>query len=1144
MAGPMRDRVRSGAGGLFSYFTRHRTAANLLLVLLLASGLAALPQMRAQFFPDSPSDEIEIGVTWEGAGAEDIDSSVVELLSPVLLAVDGVDESSTRSREGSARIELEFAPGTDMMRAGEDVDQALESVTTLPEDAEVEVLARRSWSDRVTDVIIQGPVGVEQLAGFADELSARLFAEGVTGTTIRGIAAPQIVVEVPTAALMRHGLTMAEIAAAIRAEAATDPAGDVAGANARVRTGQQKRAPDEIAGIVLRTDAQGGQLTVGDVAQVRSEGVARERRYFVGENPAISMRVDRSAQGDALEIQATVERVAAEMERGLPQGVEIDLIRTRAESISSRLNTLVKNAGLGLGLVLLMLFLFLNVRTAFWVAMGIPVALLAAIALMWAAGLTINMISLFALLLTLGIVVDDAIVVGEHADYRARRLGEPPPVAAERAAARMAGPVFSASLTTIIAFGALVVIGGRFGSLIADIPFTVIAVLIASLVECFLILPNHMAHSLAAAQKKEAWYDWPSRQVNRGFDWLSERAFRPLMRFVIWARYPVLAGLFVLLASQVSLLVTGEVQWRFFSAPEEGSVSGNFAMAPGATPEDGLAQMRALQAAVERVGAQYEAEHGTDPVAYALAEIGGNTGRPLPGADDKESHQLGAIAVELIDPDSRPYSSFDFVRRLQDEVERHPQVETLSFRGWRSGPGGDALDVELYGADTAVLKEAAEALKARLARFGEVSGLQDSLSYDKEELILDLTPQGAALGFSIDELGGVLRDRLGGIEAATFPVGPRSAEIRVELPEGELTADFLDRTQLRTGSGAYVPLADIVEVERQQGFSVINRENGLRVVSVTGDIADDDAARAAEIRRSLEEAMLPALEEEFGVAWRLSGLAEQERSFLNDAAVGFGFCLLGIYLVLAWIFASWVRPLLIMAVIPFGLIGTIYGHALWGVPLSMFTVVGLIGMSGIIINDSIVLVTTVDDYAETRGLIPAIVEGTADRLRPVLLTTLTTVFGLAPLLYEPSTQAQFLKPTVLTLVFGLGFGMVLVLLIVPALLAMQADIGRQFESLRRAAAFPPRARGVSLLVLGAALGTAALFAATLGHSLLAGGVWPPLAAALPGAGGAGPAGALGLFLALTLALLAAVFALGAALLAGRAGGDRTRPPAE
>ena len=408
-------------------------------------------------------------------------------------------------------------------------------------------------------------------------------------------------------------------------------------------------------------------------------------------------------------------------------------------------------------------------------------------------------------------------------------------------------------------------------------------------------------------------------------------------------------------------------------------------------------------------------------------------------------------------------------------------------------------------------------------------------------MILDLTPQGAALGFSIDGLGRVLRDRLGGIEAATFPVGPRSAAIRVELPEGELTADFLESTQLRTATGAFVPLADIVEVERRSGFSTINRENGLRIVSVTGDIADEDAARAAEILRTLEERILPEIESEFGVGWRLSGLAEQEQSFLTDAALGFGFCLLGIYLTLAWVFASWTRPLLIMAVIPFGLIGTISGHALWELPLSLFTVVGLIGMSGIIINDSIVLVTTVDEYSQTRGLFPAIVDAACDRLRPVLLTTMTTVCGLAPLLYEPSSQAQFLKPTVITLVFGLGFGVVLVLMIVPALLATQQDIARQFEALRRALAFPARARAVSALTVLAGLAIAGVFAATMGHAILFGTMWTPIASVLPNTAEAGTGAAAALFIVASLVALVAVFLLSLALLllTGRA---RPAPP--
>ncbi|MBV0910846.1 efflux RND transporter permease subunit [Anianabacter salinae] len=1116
-------------GGLLSYFTRHGTAANLLLVLLLTAGIVSFPKMRAQFFPDVIIDEVDVSVTWDGAGAEDIDRAIVQPLEQALLAVEGVEGTEATSREGRASIEIEFEPGWDMSRAADDVEAAVDGVSNLPEDADAPEVSRGGWRDRVTDVVITGPVGPDQLGRFADELVTRLFAEGVTRATIRGLAAPETVVEVPSLSLIRHEITMAEISQAIAAEAETDPAGDVDGANARVRTGTARTSADQIANIELRSNPDGSKLRIGDVATVRVGGIDRDRAYFVGENPAISVQVDRSDRGDAIDIQRQVEEVAAELERTLPAGVSVDLIRTRAEAISGRLNILLENGLTGLGLVVLLLFLFLNARTAFWVAAGIPVAMTAAIAIMYAAGLTLNMISLFALIITLGIVVDDAIVVGEHSDFRAKRLGEPPMLAAENAARRMFAPVFSSTITTVIAFFGLVAIGGRFGDLISDIPFTVIVVLLASLVECFLILPNHMAHAVSAPGKSP-WYDVPSRFVNRGFTFVRDTLFRPLMAGVVWARYPVLALVILLLGTQIASFVRGDLQWRFFSSPEQGSVSGNFAMAPGATREDTLEMMREMQRATDAVAARLEAEHGLNPLDYVIAEIGGNTGRALSGTDSKEAYQLGSIAIELIDADLRPYSSFEFVAELQEEVVNHPLAETVSFRGWRSGPGGDALDVEFSGADATTLKAAAEALKSRVGQFGEVSALEDTLAYDKSELVLNLTPQGTALGFTIDELGRVLRNRLNGIEAATYPVGPRSASIRVELPPDELTADFLNRTLMRSTSGAYVPLADIVTVTEDTGFSTVRRENGLRLVSVTGDIADDDPDRANEIIQSLREDILPGIEEEYGVNWRLAGLAEQEGEFLNDARDGFILCLLGIYLVLAWIFSSWTRPVVVMAIIPFGLVGAFYGHALWDVPLTMFSVVGMIGMTGIIINDSIVLVTTVDEYAEDRGLIPAIIDGAADRLRAVFLTTATTVLGLAPLLYETSEQAQFLKPTVITLVYGLGFGMVLVLLVVPALLAMQQDVGKQVRAFRRGLGAGRPARGVQAATVLSALLVAGAFAVTMGAVIVTGALPAPLGDVVPD-GTAPLLAAFGMFLAAAGAIATAMYFLSALVIA-------------
>ncbi len=1079
-----------GAGGILSYFTRHRTMANLLLVLMLTAGLLAAPRMRAQFFPDVIIDSVTVSVAWSGAGAEDVDRAIVQVLEPALLAVEGVESSEAVSREGRASISLEFEPGWDMSRAADDVQSAVDAVQTLPEDAEDPEVVRGTWRDRVTDVVITGPVGVEQLALFADEFVARLFQAGVTRATIRGVAAPETLIEVPSANLIAHDVTMAEIAAAIGQEISADPAGDVSSAALRVRTGVEKRSAEQIAGIVLRSNPDGSNLTVGDVARISVAGADRERSYFVGANQAISVRVDRSDKGDAIEIQERVQEVAAQLQATLPEGTTVDLIRTRAEAITGRLNILLDNGLTGLALVVALLFLFLNARTAFWVAAGIPTAMLAAIALMYVAGLTLNMISLFALIITLGIVVDDAIVVGEHADHRAR-MGEGPYEAAENAARRMALPVFSATLTTVIAFFGLVAIGGRFGDLIADIPFTVIVVLIASLVECFLILPNHMAHALAKSAKV-AWYDRPSQVINRGFEWVRETLFRPFMAGVIQARYVVLAGAIVLLAAQAALVIRGDVPWRFFNRPEQGSVTGNFAMAPGATRADTLAMMREMQRATEALGAEYEERYGLNPIQYVIAEIGGNAGRGLSGTETKEPDQLGGISIELIDADLRPdYSSFDFVAELQSSVQRHPMAETISFRGWRSGPGGEALDVQFFGAEADVLKAASEDLKSALARYAEVSAVEDNLAYDKEELILELTAQGQALGFTIDGLGRVLRHRLGGIEAASYPVGPRSATVRVELPADELTADFLERMQLRTPGGEYVQLADIVSVERRTGFSTVRRENGIRLISVTGDISEDDPARATEITQELQNDILPRIASERQVDWRLSGLSEQEDQFLSDAMLGLILVLAGIYLVLSWVFASWTRPFVVMSVIPFGLVGAIYGHSVENVPLSMFTVVGLLGMTGIIINDSIVLVTQIDEYAKDRGLVPSIIDGAADRLRPVFLTTATTVLGLAPLLYERSNDAQFLKPTVITLVYGLGFGMVLVLLVVPSLMAIQADIGRQMAVARRGLRFrQPGMRAVLSTTAGLVLVWLGL---TMGHAAVNGAVSPLVA---------------------------------------------------
>ena len=1044
----MRQFGSSFVSGIISYFARHNTAANLILVLMVVLGLLAMSKIRSQFFPDVVIEKVNIGVKWLGAGPQDIDDAIISLLEAPLLGIDSVEQIISSSTEGSARIYIDFKPGTDMLIAKEDVQTALDSVQDLPETAEAPTIKRISWRDRVTDVVISGPIGLEQLGMLADEFTQKLYRNGISNTQIMGVSAPIIRVTVPSVNLIRYKIPLNHLATAIAAEVDTDPTGEVGTSN-RVRSGISKRTIEDIGNILIRLPNSQKELLLSDLSRIYFDNKSQRREYFTGGNRAVVIRVDRSAESDAIDIQRKVESITEEYGGSLPKGVKIELSKTRADLISNRLEILLSNGLQGLGLVLILLFVFLSARTAFWVAAGIPAALLAAIAFMYISGLTFNMISLFALIICLGIVVDDAIVVGEHADFRVRRLGETPEEAAERGATRMALPVFTATITTIIAFAGLVAVGGRFGSLIADIPFTVIVVLLASLLECFLVLPNHMVHALRAKASKNAWYDWPSDQFNIGFRVFREKVFRPFTYFVIQLRYPILSAAVLLLVLSSTLMISGKIKWRFFDAPEAGGFTGNIAMLPGANRSDTKKMLDEMARAIEKVSDEYEKEYGVNPLTFSISQIGGNSGRAISGAENKDPDQLGAVSVELIDADLRPYSSYAVLGKIQDEIIRHPLLETLSFRSWRSGPGSDSLSVDFLGFDLKNLKAASVYFQNQLISLPEISGLEDTQAYDKNELILELTPRGTALGFDIDNVGRQLYQQLNGIEAISFPLRNRSSKVVVEIPDSEIQSDFLERVNVINPEGNYVRLSDIVTVTSRYGFSSISRENGQRKITVTGDISEDDPDRAKEITDLIKLDILPDVRARFGVDTYLSGLFKQEKDFLNDALIGFMLCLIGIYLALAWVFASWARPIVVMSIIPFGLIGTLWGHYFWGINLSLFSVVGLIGMTGIIINDSIVLVSTIDEYARYRGLKPAILDAICDRLRPVLLTTLTTVLGLTPLLFETSKDAQFLKPTIVTLVYGLGFGMIIVLFMVPAIVVVQRDCLSLGRALKR-----------------------------------------------------------------------------------------------
>lgn len=1040
--------------GLVRYIVHHRTLANLLLLMLLVLGVISADRIRAQFFPDFVIETLSVTVPWAGAGPEDIDQRVLRELEPVLRAVEGVESSSASASEGRARFRLEFAEGYDMAQAVNEVEGVLREAQ-LPAEADEPTLQQGWFRDRVTDVLVYGDLSLDALDRRARDLDYLLFKEGVAKTRISGISDPQVVIRFAPETLEKYNVTLQDAANQLRGAFGDSPAGTLSGDRIRLRTLGQDF--DALAEFPLIAQDDGTRLTVADLGDIEFQGLDRGVALFYQGKPAIRIQVDRGPDGDAIGIQAAVERAVDQFNFESVDGVQANLSRPRAQAIKDRLNILIENGLTGLAIVIVLLFLFLSVRTAFWVTIGIPTAMLATIALMLVMGLSLNMVSLFALIICLGIVVDDAIVIGEHADHL-HRQGHDPAEAALLAAKRMFLPVLSSSLTTIIAFGGMLLIGGRFGSLIADIPVTVSLVIAASLIEVFLLLPAHMYHALRATTPgKPAWFDRPSLWLNRHFDRFRNGVYPRIVERVIQWRYPALAAAISLIMFSAAMIMDRSVGWRFFNAPERGTLTANLMMREGASRADTLAQLDAMAIAMEQVNAEYAQEYGTGPVKAWFTQVGANSGRPISGSDRVPGDRLAGFNIELIDPDLRPYSAFEFIRKWREAIPSSDLVDVLQLRGDRQGPQQDGVAVQFSGDDFRTLKAASLALQQRLNATPGVGAVEDDLTYDKAEQRLRLTPEGDALGISAAQLASQLRNQLDGIEAVSLPVGGQSIAIRVALDEAATGQDYLSTARIQLPSGEFTDLAQIARWESDRGFASLQVENGQRVVQVTAESPEDSTA-AQQLQDRLSDIWLPEIAQQYGVDYELTGLAQSEREFLTEAAISFMVCLLAIYLTLTWIFGSWSRPWVPILTIPFGLVGIVWGHYWHGVPLSMFSVVGFIGMAGIILNDTIVLIVRIQERWQTQPLLDALIQGSADRLRAVLLTTLTTVGGLLPLLFETSRQAQFLKPTVITLVYGLGMGMVLVLLMTPAMMAIGQDLKRAWGSALRAPTVLARAR--------------------------------------------------------------------------------------
>ncbi|TVQ93033.1 MAG: efflux RND transporter permease subunit [Chromatiaceae bacterium] len=1023
---------------LIGIFAHHKVAANLLMLIMLLAGAFALDQLNVQFFPSFELEIVTVRVVWTGASAEDIEDGITNPLEQRLRNADGLKQMTSTSTQGIAALTLEFVDGTDPLIALDQVRRLVDEFRNLPADAEKPEIALLTRYEQVARLVITGPTAAAELRRLARRFETELLERGIDRVDIKGLPAEVIVIGVDNAALEQLDLGLQEIGQRVGDFSRDLPAGAVGrGEGAReLRSLDRRRDPLAFAGLPVRSDDQ-LRVNLGDIASI--ERVPRDGAVglSVGGRPAVELVLQRAEQGDTLRAAGILDEWLADTRPGLPPGVELTVYDASWQLVRDRIMLLVVNGLGGLILVVGILYLFLTGRVAFWVAWGIPVSFAATLFILYLVGGSINMLSLFALIMALGIIVDDAIVVGEDA-LAHYQMGEDPLLAAEGGARRMLAPVIASSLTTIAAFLPLMLVGGRIGNILGTIPLVIICVILASLVESFLVLPGHLRGAFLHSHKVRP--DSIRARLDHAFEYFRDRLFRPVASLAIRHRLSTLASAIAMLLLAVGLLAGGRMGFVFFPTPEAQIINADVTFTAGTPRARVDTFLRHLEETLQATEAGFDAGHLINiALTYHGTKSGGGGGGGGGTAD-----QLGSLQVELVESDDRDVRNQAFIRAWRERIELPAGLESLIITGRRVGPPGRDLSVRLTGRDAEALKAAALDLAETLTSIDGVLEVEDDMPYGREQLIYSLTPAGKALGLSVADLGRQLRTAFDGQLVQIFQDGADEVEVRVRLAEAERASlASLQRLNVRTPDGQSVPLSAVAEWRARRGFEILRHADGRLAVEVSADV-DSNVNTAGPILASLEGGPLPELQRRYGVDYSFEGRSADQRETFADMRKGLVLGLILIYIILAWVFASYGWPLVVMAIIPFGLTGALIGHWAMGIDLTIISIFGMFGLSGIVVNDSIILVSFYKHLRATGLPVQeALIEAASQRLRAVLLTSLTTIAGLTPLLFETSLQAQFLIPMAVSIAFGLGFATLLVLLVIPALLSLHESAHAQ-----------------------------------------------------------------------------------------------------
>ncbi|WP_419174599.1 efflux RND transporter permease subunit [Desulfosediminicola sp.] len=1009
--------------GPIGWMVHNRVTPNLIMLFLLLGGLFVTTKIKQEVFPDFELDLVTVSVSYPGSSPEEVEQGIILAIEDGIDGIDGIKEITSTASEGSGRVNAELMEDADGQAVLQEIKQEVDRITTFPKDSEEPVVSLAARKREVVRMNFYGDVPEGSLREVTEQVRDRLLrAEGITQVEITGARDFEIHVEIPLEKLRMYGLTLSQVAQIIQQSSIEVPSGklDTSSGEILLRIDNRRDWASEFARIPVVTTPSGATVYLEDLAEVREGFESTNREASYEKESALSIRVFRVGKQTPIGISEATLAAMSDIEIDLPPGIEWAVTRDLSEIYKQRLDLLLKNAFIGLTLVLILLGLFLELRLAFWVTMGIPISFLGGLLFLPMIDVSINMISMFAFIVALGIVVDDAIIAGENI-YEYRQKGLSNVDAAIAGAKDVAVPIIFSILTNVVAFMPLLFVPGTMGKVWLVIPLVVITVFLVSLFESLFILPAHLAHSNSQSSNRvlKAVARVQKKFSNR-LSWFSENIYGAMLDRVLQIKFLTVALLFCMLFVTIGWVFSGRISMILMPRVESDRAVVTATLPYGSPYSELVAVRDQIVDAMERV----REDNGGDDLVTGVSSL-----------IDENTIEVNAY---LTPPDIRPLSTGNVTRLWREEVGTIVGLQSSLFESDRGGPGsGAALSIELSHRDIEILDQASAMLAEQLADFPNTKDIDSGYTPGKQQFTFQINERGDSLGLTAAEVGSQVRNSFQGSIALRQQRGSNEVTVRLRLPESQRLSEFdIESMLIATSAGTFVPLSDIATVDRGRAYTSITRKDGRRTVTVRANV--DPLAMTSQIMTSLNSNILPELAGTFpGLGYEYAGRQADRKESVQNLFGGFVFSLIAIYFLLAIPFKSYSQPIIVMTAIPFGMVGAVIGHIIMGYNLSLMSMMGVVALSGIVVNDSLVLV----DYANKRrleGFSPseAIRAAGIRRFRPVLLTTLTTFCGLAPMIFETSRQARFLIPMALSLGFGILFATIITLVLVPCLYLM------------------------------------------------------------------------------------------------------------